>query len=121
MKKLLVLALAVFGFGTAVFAQSPCSFIYKLNDEKTFEKLSHFLLVDSEQRESLQFVFSEAEKKLEKETANGAVLGEAINKAIYFNLANAKAVLSEEQYRKFVSIINLSINNENERELLAAK
>ncbi|WP_321517955.1 hypothetical protein [uncultured Bacteroides sp.] len=121
MKKLLVLVLAVFGFGTASFAQSQSSFIYKLNDEKTFDKLSSFLHVDLEQREGLQFVFTEAEKRLEKEAAEGATMGEAINKAIYFNLANAKVILSKDQYRKFACLINLSIINENERELFAEK
>lgn len=121
MKKLFVLVVAVLGFTSATFAESPSSFIYKLNDTKTFNKVSSFLSADSEQRENLQFVFGEAEKKIEKEMAKGASYDEAVNKAIYFNLANARVILSKDQYHKFVCLINLSINNENSSELYAEK
>ncbi|WP_321424347.1 hypothetical protein [uncultured Bacteroides sp.] len=121
MKKLLVLVLAVLGFSTATFAGSPSSFIYKLNEGKTFSRVSSFLSADPEQRETLQFIFGEAEKRIEKEIAKGASYDEAVNKAIYFNLANARVILSKDQYHKFVCLINLSINNENSSELYAEK
>jgi len=119
MKKLLVLVLAVFGFATATFAGSPSSFIYKLNNEKTFNRVASYLSVKSEQKDGLQFVFNEAEKRMERATAKGVTLEEATEKALYFNLANAKVILSGDQYFKFVCLLNLSINNEKERELLA--
>ena len=38
----------------------------------------------------------------------------AAENALYFNLGNVKIVLSEEQYRKYLILINLSVNNKIE-------
>lgn len=124
MKRLSVFMLAVLGFGTATFAGSPVSSskcVYTLNDESTLNGIANFLKTDAEQKETLKYVFSEGERRMERATAKGATEEEASTKAIFFNLGNARAILSEAQYKKIVSIVNLTIYNEKERELFAEK
>jgi len=84
MKKLLVLVLAVFGFATATFAGSPSSFIYKLNNEKTFNRVASYLSVNSEQKDGLQFVFNEAEKRMERATSKRCYIGRSNRKGALF-------------------------------------
>lgn len=122
MKRLLILVVAVVSFGATTFASNPSgSFVYKLNDEKTFNRVASYLGVGFEQKDDLYYVFNEGEKRISRATEKGATLEEAIQKAIYFNLANARVILSRDQYIKFVSLINLTINNEKKDELFAEK
>ena len=44
----------------------------------------------------------------------------AVDKVLLFNVSNAKYILSDSQYRKYLVVLNLSINNSNE-ELLTQK
>lgn len=128
MKRLLVLALAAFGFGAATFAgnsnatttaSSSNSFIYRMNDATTFNGIANFLKMSYQQKDIMQYVFSEAEKVMREATEKGASAKEAVEKAIYFNLGNAREVLSREQYIKFVGLINLTVYNDNNGELFS--
>ncbi|MFR9165924.1 MAG: hypothetical protein ACLVKO_06805 [Dysgonomonas sp.] len=61
------------------------------------------------------------QKRFRKEVAKGSDVSVAEQKALQFNLANARVVLSPEQYRKYVTVLNITINNDAQASLLAEK
>lgn len=85
---------------------------YKLNDEMTFRSMIRYLDLSTEQAEHLQYVNSLTERKLNY--ANKKTSTVAAEKAMLFNLGNAKAVLTEEQYRKYLIVLNVSRFNDYE-------
>ena len=112
MKKVLVLAMVV--FATSAFALNPGNYkaVYKLNNESTFNALARYLDVDESQADQLKYVFELTENKMRSalKSDNEA----AINKAMSFNVGNARYILSDDQYRKYLVILNLSVNNNQE-------
>jgi hypothetical protein len=124
MKRLFLTVVAALSLGTATFAgnnSSSNSFISKMNESKTLDGIASYLGASFDQKDALQYIFSEAERRMENATKNGVSLEDATQKAIYFNLGNAKQVLSRDQYVKFVGIVNLTINNQRSYELFAEK
>jgi hypothetical protein len=118
MKKVLVLVMVV--FATSVFAINPTNYkaVYKLNNETTFNSLVRYLNVDDTQADQLKYVFELTENKMKSalKSENEA----AADKVLLFNVGNAKYILSESQYKKYLAVLNLSVNNEN-NELLTEK
>jgi len=118
MKKVLVLVMVA--FATSVFAIDPGNYkaIYKLNNESTFNALVRYLDANDSQAEQLKYVFELSENKMRTalKTDNDA----EAEKVLLFNVGNAKNILSNNQYRKYLAVLNLSINN-NEEELLTQK
>lgn len=121
MKRLLTLGFAVMAFGASVFASGNSSLVEKLNSETTQKAVARYLNVDFRQNEDLKYVFNESAKKMNRELAKGVNADVAHEKAMNFNLANAKAVLSNDQYRKFVTVLNATMNNGSAFALLAEK
>jgi len=121
MKKILVLVMVLVAGATSTFAINPADYdvFYKLNDNATFDGLVRYLNADSEQAENLKYIFEVAEVKMKAaEKAENEVAAE---KAVNFNLANAKHILTGYQYKKYLSIINLTINNRYNEVLLTDK
>jgi len=118
MKKVLVLVMVV--FATSAFAFNPTNYkaVYKLNNETTFNSLVRYLNADDTQAEQLRYVFELTENKMKSalKSDNEA----AADKVLMFNVGNAKYILSDSQYKKYLSVLNLSVNNESE-ELLTQK
>jgi hypothetical protein len=118
MKKVLVLVMVV--FATSVFAINPTNYkaVYKLNNETTFNSLVRYLNADETQADQLKYVFELTENKMKSalKSENEA----AADKVLLFNVGNAKYILSESQYKKYLAVLNLSVNNEN-NELLTEK
>lgn len=122
MKKLFISAIALLAFSSASFA-SDYEFMNKLNNETTFKSLSRYIGADYDQRDALKYIFSETEKKkdvVERNIANGTANQADLDKVLYFNLANVKAVLSEKQYRNYLVAVNMTENNKAS-ELLSEK
>ena len=121
MKKILVIIMVLVAGATSTYAINPGDYdvFYKINNQDTFSKLAQYLKADSEQAESLKYIFSTTENKLKSALKNENE-NEA-EKAINFNLANAKNILSKDQYKKYLTIINLTINNRYEEVLLSEK
>jgi len=119
MKKVLVFVMVA--FATSVFAINPGNFkaVYKLNNEPTFNALVRYLDVDNSQSDQLKYVFELTENKMR--SALKSDNESAIDNALLFNVGNAKYILSENQYRKYLVVLNLSINNNNNEELLTQK
>jgi len=120
MKRLFVLGLAVMAFGATVFANGN-GVIYKLNNENTLKRVAHYLNADYQQKDDLQYVFGESVKRYEKAISKGESVDQASQKALRFNLANARAILSPDQYKKFIQVLNISVINEASTTLLAEK
>jgi len=118
MKKVLVLVMVA--FATSVFAINPSNYkaIYKLNNESTFNALVRYLDADDSQADQLKYVFELSENKMRTalKTDNDA----AAEKVLLFNVGNAKYILSDNQYKKYLVVLNLSIYN-NEDKLLTMK
>jgi len=122
MKKILVIVMVLVAGVTSTFAVNPADYdvFCKLNNSATFRGLVKYLNADSEQAEYLKEVFSLTEAKMT--TALKADNEAAAEKAMNFNLGNAKNVLTSYQYKKYLAIINLTVsNNSNEVVLLTAK
>jgi CII-binding regulator of phage lambda lysogenization HflD len=112
MKKILVLVMVA--CATSVFAINPSNYkaVYKLNDETTFNSLVRYLNADNVQAEQLKYVFELTENKLK--SALNSDNEAAVDKVMLFNVGNAKYILSDSQYKKYLVVLNLSINNEND-------
>lgn len=110
MKKVILMIMIAVASATAT-AQSGMELkdynvFYKLNDQTTFRSMIRYLDLTMEQAEHLQYVNSLTERKLNY--ANKKTSTVAAEKAMLFNLGNAKAVLTEEQYRKYLIVLNVS-------------
>jgi len=118
MKKVLVLVMVV--FATSAFAINPTNYkaVYKLNNETTFNSLVRYLNADGTQAEQLRYVFELTENRMKSALKSDNEL--AADKVLMFNVGNAKYILSDNQYKKYLTVLNLSVNNESE-ELLTQK
>ena len=112
MKKVLVLVMVA--FATSAFAINPGNYktVYKLNNESTFNALVRYLAVDENQADQLKYVFQITENKMKSALKSENEL--AADKVLLFNVANAKYILSDEQYKKYLVVLNLSVNNDKE-------
>ena len=121
MKKILVAVLVLVASTTSVFAVDTNKYEYevfnKMNNESTFNGLVRYLEADYDQAEQLGLVFSMTEKKMKSALKDDNEV--AAEKAMYFNLGNVKSVLSEEQYKKYLVLINVSVYNNNNDTFIA--
>jgi hypothetical protein len=120
MKKIIlsvVLVLAVYGNSFAMELNDYKVFS-KLNNEATLRSLVRYLDADVEQRGQLKYLFELTEGKVKDAINKGDEL--AAEKALYFNLGNMKHMLSDEQYKKYLVVLNLTVAS-NEEVLLAEK
>jgi hypothetical protein len=114
MKKILVLVMVA--CATSVFAINPSNYnykaVYKLNDETTFNSLVRYLNANETQADQLKYVFELTENKLipALNSDNEA----AVDKVMLFNVSNAKYILSDSQYKKYLVVLNLSVNSTND-------
>jgi len=120
MKKIVLLVLFAVAVYTNSFALELNDYkvFCKLNNEVTLNSLSRYLNVSDEQRDQLRYLFELTESKVK--SAIYKTDEEAAEKALYFNLGNAKYILSEEQYKKYLVVLNLTVFG-NEEVLLAEK
>jgi len=99
---------------TSAFAINPGNYktVYKLNNESTFNALTRYLAVDENQADQLKYVFQLTENKMKSALKSENEL--AADKVLLFNVANARYILSDEQYKKYLVVLNLSVNNDKE-------
>lgn len=110
MKKVIVLAMVMFA-STSIFAitNEDYKVFQKLNNQSTVNSLVRYLDADFSQSIDLKYVFSLTEEKLQSALNSGSEA--KVERAIGFNLVNVKAILSEEQYKKYLYILNVSLNH----------
>ena len=113
MKKIILTGIVMVAFATNMFAVDPLNYkaIYKLNNETTFNELVRYLNADETQADDLKYLFELTENKLRAalKTNDETV----IKKALFFNMGNAKNILSDKQYKKYLAVLNLSVNTDN--------
>jgi len=111
MKKILIVVLGLVVSATSAFALDTNKYeVFSiLDNESTFYGLVSYLDVDNNQVEKLDIVFSMTEEKMASALKENNEV--AAEKAMYFNLGNAKSVLNEGQYKKYLAIINATVNN----------
>ena len=111
MKKVLIIIMV--SLSTGVFAQDPVNYkaVYKLNNENTFNGLVHYINANEMQADQLKYLFELTENKLRSALKTND--DTKINKVLIFNIGNAKYILSDKQYRKYLAVLNLSVNTDN--------
>ena len=112
MKKIFSLLVILVAFGTSVFGlnQNKYNVFYQLNNTITFNSLVSYLDVDNDQANDLKSMFSITENKLK--SASEINSDSYSERAMFYNLVNAKSILSEDQYKKYLIMLNASTNNE---------
>ena len=111
MKKVLVIILV--SLSTGIFALNPVNYkaVYKLNTENTFNGLIQYLDANDIQADQLKYLFELTENKLRSALKTND--DTKINKVLIFNIGNAKYILSDKQYKKYLAVLNLSVNTDN--------
>jgi len=111
MKKILVLVLVLVATTTSTFAINPSDYgvFYKLNDKSTFTSVVNYLGADKAQADYMKIVENETATNLQSASKTGD--DKLAENAMNYNLYNAKCILSTDQYKKYLVLINLSINN----------
>lgn len=120
MKKILVIVLVAMSGLTSTYANkfSEYEVLNKVSDVNNFKTMAKYLQIDQDQAAQMKYIFRLTERKMNYAKETGSEI--AAEKALFFNLGNFKAILSEEQYRKYLIILNVSkyhLNNSNESEL----
>lgn len=122
MKRLFILAIALFSLNTISFAvDRNYEFLSRLNEKEKFNGLVNYLEADYEQQRYLKEIFELSSQKMEKATHSGADSEKEVEKALAFNLANTKSILSIEQYKKYLIVLNMTSINSNNNTLIAEK
>lgn len=100
--------MVAFASATAAYSMELREYnvLYKINENSTFKALVRYLDAGEEQAEQLKYIFNLTERKLDY--ANKKESAIAAERALMFNLGNVKYILSEEQYRKYLIILNVS-------------
>ena len=111
MKKVLVVLAVLAASAASTYAVNPddTAVFYKLTNKTVFNGLTRYLGTNSEQNEYLKSVFESTENMMKNaETKSDDT---AYYKAVTFNLANVKYLLTHEQYRKYLIMLNLTLAN----------
>lgn len=113
MKKNLGLAIMAVLFASNSFAigLNESKVFNKLNNKSTVNSLSKYLEISQDQKDQLINIFELTNLKLKDALNNEDEM--AAEKAVWFNLGNAKSILTDKQYRKYLSAINLTINSQS--------
>lgn len=116
MKKLFMLVAVAFALTASVSAQSgDYSFLVKLGEKPTFKAISNYIGTSFDQYDAVREILQDSSVKMEAAIKSNDET--AVKKALYFNLANMRAVLSKEQYRKYLAVLNASYNNQQIKSL----
>jgi len=121
MKKILVLIVVCVGYSISTFAFNPSDYksFHKLNTKATFTGLVGYIDADQEQAAFLKNVFKVTDEELTN-AAKKENIATADN-VIKYNLHNAKCILSEEQYKRYLTYLNVYLNNESELSMISEK
>ena len=109
MKKMIVLVMVAFAANVFAVNPSEYSVFSKLNNKATFKSLVIYLNADQEQVDFLEHVLKVTEEEMRSAADNENMAENVLN----YNLRNSKCILSEEQYRKYLVFVNLSLNNKS--------
>jgi hypothetical protein len=113
MKKILVLVLVFVASAAHTFALNPSDYnaLCKLNNKAAYTALIGYIDANQEQAAFLQHVFKVTEEEMKTAIIkdNDKIAENVLN----YNLRNTKSILSEDQYKKYLTFVNVYLNNEN--------
>ncbi len=109
MKKFFIIASAIMAFGMSSFAENDYKMFLSLKESSTIHAVSYYVGADFEQESQLRMIMQQSADKMKKALDKNDEI--AAKKAMYYNLANTKAVLSSEQYKKYLSLLNVTSYN----------
>ena len=121
MKKFFLTFAVIAASLTSTFAvtSEKTEVFYNLNNEKVFNGLTKYLDTDNEQAEILKMIFESTEMKMKRaEKKNDE---KAYEKAVIFNLGNARHLLTRAQYRKYLALLNLTLASKDFEAYTASK
>jgi hypothetical protein len=115
MKKILVLVMLLVATSASTFAFNPSDYkvFHSMNNKSTFTSLINFLGADKEQADYLKKVLNVTAEELEVASKTGN--DKLAENVLKYNLRNTKCILTEVQYKKYLSALNLSIYNEKQK------
>jgi len=115
MKKIYIMAFVAMLFACNVIADNHNEFriFTNMNNAKTLTALSKYLNTNNEQNEQLEYLLSLTDKKMKLALSNNN--SNAAEKVKWFNLGNAKIILNEEQYKKYLLVLNVTLNSMNDK------
>jgi hypothetical protein len=121
MKKIMLVLVVLVAAATSTYAINPVesSVFYTFNNEPVFNRLMRYINADEDQSDNLKYIVEATESRMRAATKSGN--DAAFDKAVNFNLANAKNILSHSQYIKYLSMINLTLSNRSNEALLSEK
>lgn len=106
MKKLSVLLIAILAFSINSFAKQGNEYnaLWALKNRAVADKISDFVKATPDQKDQLSDIYYISVQRLtDALSENDAIAAE---NALYFNIANVKAVLSKDQFKKYLEILN---------------
>ncbi len=115
MKKLMMaVCVVLMGMGLqSVKAQGVYESMRKVPFTIRFSQLSRFLDLNPSQRESVYQISDQFMAEQQEALSRGnARKGELMDRALQVNLKQMKETLSEEQYRSYVKLLNVTSNNQ---------
>ena len=115
MKKLMMaVCVVLMGMGLqSVKAQGVYESVRKVPFTIRFSQLSRFLNLKPSQRESVYQISDQFMAEQQEALGRGnARRGELMDRALQVNLKRMKETLSEEQYRSYVKLLNVTSNNQ---------
>lgn len=113
-----LIMLASISFSASALELNEYKVFNRLNNESTQKSLTRYLQTSDSQAEMLKIIFKETGIKMNRALNNENET--AAEKAMWFNLANARSILTPEQYKKYLIAINLTMHSRN-YEILAEK
>lgn len=111
MKKLFILVAIVFAVVGSASASNNYGFMLRLGEQKTFNSVMRYIQADYDQKDQMKAMLYDSASRLDR--AMKSKDDKAIEKAVYFNLANARNILSVDQYRKYLAVLNITLRNAN--------
>lgn len=114
MKKIVLSALLMLAVCGSTFAMdlSDYKVFSKLNNDATLRSLVRYLKADADQSDKLKYIFELTERKVNSAVNKGDE--KSAEKAMFFNLGNAKYVLSADQYKKYLLVLNMTVAGREE-------
>ncbi|MDH6307661.1 putative membrane protein [Dysgonomonas sp. PFB1-18] len=114
MKRLSILFAAVLLFSISSYAQNGDEYnvLWSLNQKTTQNTVTDYVKASPEQSEQLQKIFYDSTQLLVNALTDNSK--NDARKALYYNIANAKSVLSQKQFKKYLEILNITYHQQQE-------
>ena len=115
MKKIILFIAFLFTMNASAFAENESNNsveTYSINTN--INSLVRYLDLSADQIEPVESVQKVFEENLKYASyVNGETRKHIINNSIEFDIRNMRYILNKEQYRKYITVLNVTLNNRN--------